>query len=336
LLNCLGGRYDPATVTSLMNRRAFVTGLGAVLAAPLAAEAQQAGKVWRIGYLTPARAVLRSTLDAALRERGYLQGKTITIELRGADNDLDRLPLLAADLVRSRVDIIVAVSLSAILAARNATPTIPIVMAFGGAGAVEAGIVQSVASPGGNITGVYLAAAELDGKRLELLLQAVPHARTVGVLYPQKGWIYPAVRQVAQANGVHLHVTDVPGPGGYEHVFDTMVKAHVDAVLVPSSPRFSRERRAIIDAAAKRRIPAAYEWGEMARAGGLMAYGPMFTELDRQVATYIDKILKGAKPADLPVEQPTKFELVINMKTAKVLGLTIPPSLLLRADQVIE
>jgi len=319
-----------------MNRRAFVTGLGAVLAAPLAVSAQEMGKVWRIGYLTPARAVLRPTLDSALRERGYIQGKTVTIELRGADNDLDRLSFLAADLVRSRVDVIVAVSRSAILAARKTTPTIPIVMAFGGESVAEAGVVQSLATPGGNITGVYLLAAELDAKRLELLLQAVPNARTVGVLYPEKGWSYLAVRQVAQANGVHLHVTDIPGANGYEHVFDTMVKARVDALLVPSSPRFSRERPAIIDAAAKRRIPAVYEWGDMARAGGFMAYGPMFTELDRQVATFIDRILRGAKPADLPVEQPTKFELVINLKTAKALGLTIPQSLLLRADQVIE
>jgi putative tryptophan/tyrosine transport system substrate-binding protein len=320
-----------------MNRRAFVTGVGAVLAAPLAAEARELGKIWRIGYLTPSRAIVRPTLEAALRERGYLQGKTITIELRGADNDLNRLSLLAADLVRSKVDVIVAVSQSAILAARNSTPTIPIVMAFGGEGSVaEAGIVQSFANPGGNITGVYLPAQELDAKRLELLLQAVPNARTVGVLYPEKGWSYLRVRQVAQANGVHLHVTDIPGPNGYEHVFDTMVKAHVDALLVPSSPRFSRERPAIIDAAAKRHIPAVYEWGDMARAGGLLAYGPTFTELDRQVATFIDKILKGAKPGDLPIEQPTKFELVINMKTAKALGLTIPPSLMLRADQVIE
>ena len=320
-----------------MDRRCFLlTSLAGALAAPLAAGAQETGKVWRIGYLTPSYAIVRPTLDAALRERGYLQGKTITIELRGADNDLNRLSLLAADLVRSKVDVIVAVSLSAILAARNMTPTIPIVMAFGGESVAEAGIVQSFANPGGNITGVYLLAPELDAKRLELLLQAVPNARTVGVLYPEKGWSYLRVRQVAQANGVHLHVTGIPGPNGYEHVFDTMVKAHVDALLVPSSPRFSRERPAIIDAAAKRHIPAVYEWGDMARAGGLLAYGPTFTELDRQVATFIDKILKGAKPGDLPIEQPTKFELVINMKTAKALGLTIPQSILVQAAEVIQ
>jgi len=255
-----------AGIAPPMNRRAFVTGLGAVLAAPVAAEAQET-KVWRIGYLTPTRAVVRPTLDAALRERGYIQGKTITIEFRAADNDLDRLPLLAADLVRSRVDVIVAVSHSAILAARKTTFTIPIVMAFlGGEGVAESGIVQSFANPGGNITGVYLLAAELDAKRLELLLQAVPNAHTVGVLYPAKGWSYLAVRQVAQANGVHLHVTDIPSANGYEHVFDTLVKANVDALLVPGSPRFSRERAVIIDAAAKRRIPAVYEWGDMARA----------------------------------------------------------------------
>src|ERR1700730_15118251 len=321
----------------VMERRVFLgTMAGGLLAAPLAVEGQPAGKVWRIGYLTPTL-FSRPTFLAALRELGYVEGQTIRLEVRGAENDLARLPALAAELVRSEVDIIVAVAPPAILATSKATKTIPIVMAFWGAeGLIESGIVQNFAKPGRNITGLYMLAAELEGKRLELLLAAVPNARTVGVLSPRQGWGFAEVRRVAQAKGVQLHITDVLGSDGYEPVFDALKKAHVDAVLVPSNPQFYRDHPRIIAAAAKRRIPAMYEWGEIVRAGGLLAYGPTFAELDRRVATFVDRIIKGAKPADLPVEQPTKFELVINLKTAKALGLTILPSLLQRADEVIQ
>jgi putative ABC transport system substrate-binding protein len=303
--------------------------------APLAGEAQ-AGKVWRIGFLTPAE-TQRATFIETLRELGYVEGQTVRFEVRTAENDLGRLPELAADLVRAQVDIIVAVSPPAILAAKKATATIPVVMRFwGGEGLVESGVVASFTRPGGNVTGVYMFAIELDAKRLELLLDAVPGARTVGVLNPGSGWSPSHLRHVAETRRIHLLMSGVPGPNGYRSIFAALSKAKVDAVVVPSWPRFYQQHSSIIEAAALRRIPVAYEWGEMARAGGLMAYGPVREEIERQAATYVDKILKGTKPADLPVEQPTKFELVINMKTAKALGLAIPQSLLVRADQIIE
>ena len=303
--------------------------------APLAGEAQ-AGKVWRIGFLTPAE-TQRATFIETLRELGYVEGQTVRFEVRTAENDLGRLPELAADLVRAQVDIIVAVSPPAILAAKKATATIPVVMRFwGGEGLVESGVVASFTRPGGNVTGVYMFAAELDVKRLELLLEAVPRARTIGVLNPGRGWSISHLRHVAESRRIHLFVSEEPGPDGYGPTFATMSKAKIGALLVPSFPRFYREYVLIVEAAASRRIPAIYEWGDIARAGGLMAYGPVRAELDRLAATYVDKILKGAKPANLPVEQATTFELVINMKTAKALGLTIPQFLLLRADEVIQ
>jgi putative tryptophan/tyrosine transport system substrate-binding protein len=211
-------------------------------------------------------------------------------------------------------------------------------MAFwGGEGLIESGIVASFARPGANVTGVYMLAAELDAKRLELLLEAMPNAKRVAVLNPGLGWgAFTEVRRVAQAAKIQLHMTNVPSSTGYEPAFEAMAKEQVDALLVPSFPRFYREHQRIIEMTARRRIAAMYEWGEIARAGGLMAYGPVFAELNRRVASYVDKILRGTKPADLPIEQPTKFELVINLKTAKAIGLTIPQSVLLRADQIIE
>jgi putative tryptophan/tyrosine transport system substrate-binding protein len=323
--------------------RIFTAGLTVLVALLLffasAAEAQPAGKIWRIGYLTPSD-IPRETLVAALRELGYVEGRTARFEVRSAQNDIDRLPELAADLVRTPVDIIVAVSPPAIVAARRATATIPIVMAFwGGQGLIESGVVASFSRPGGNVTGVYMLADELDVKRFELLLEAVPKARTVAILDPGSGWnvsrLTDDMRRIAESRGARFLISD-ESRDGYGATFAAMRKAKVDAVLVPSFPRFYREHLLIVEAAAKQRIPAIYEWGVMARASGLMAYGPVIAELNRRVATYVDKILKGAKPGDLPVEQPTKFELVINLKTAKALGITIPPALLLRADEVIQ
>ena len=319
-----------------MNRRAFVTGLGAVLATPLATGAQQAGKMWRIGFLTPAEAHW-DTFVEALRALGYIEGQTVRFDVRTAENDLGRLPELATDLVRAHVDIIVAVSPPAIRAAKQATTTIPIVMRFwGGEGLVESGVVAGLTRPGGNVTGVYMFAAELDAKRLELLLEAVPRARTIGVLNPGRGWSISHLRRVADARGVRLVISDVPAPNSYGPTFTALKKAKIDALLVPSFPRFYVEHVLIIEAAAAQRIPTGYEWGDIARAGGLITYGPLRADLDRRAATYVDKILKGANPGDLPIEQATTFELVINVKTAKALGLTIPQSLLLRADQIIE
>jgi putative ABC transport system substrate-binding protein len=294
-------------------------------------------KIARIGLLTPASVGPRAPLVEALRTLGYVEGQTITVEVRAAENNLERLPELAAELVRSKVDIIVAVSPPAIRAAKQATSTIPIVMGFwGGEGLIESGIVASFARPGGNITGVYMLASELDAKRFELLLEALPNAKKIAVLNGGNSMPFTQVRQAARAAGIQLLITDPPGPEGYDRVFDAMAKARVDAVLVLSFPRFYYEHQRIIEAAAKRRIPAMYEWGEIARDGGLLAYGPIYAELVRGVAIYVDRILKGAKPGNLPIEQPTKFEFVVNLKTAKALGLTIPQSILVRADEVIQ
>ena len=324
----------------MMERRTFLATLaGSLLATPLAAEAQQAKRAYRIGWITPA--VVEGGWRAfreAMRALGYVEGQTVAFESRSAEDDLDRLPRLAGELVHSKVDVIVAVSAPAILAARQATNTIPIVMAFWGtSGLIESGIVATLSRPGGNVSGVYMLAAELDAKRLELLVQAVPKARKVGVLDPGPGFTLTEVQKVAKALGVQLHVTAAGGGReGYQRAFESMAKTHVEALLVPSSPRFARDALRIIELAARRRIPAAYEWSSMAKDGGLMAYGPTLAELQGRVAAFVDRILKGAKPADLPIEQPTKFELVINLKTAKALGLTIPQSLLLRADELIQ
>ena len=323
-----------------MERRRFIEVIaGGLLAAPRAAGAQPTGRVYRIGWLTPAGAGPSPASREAMRALGYVEGQTVAFESRSAEDDLGRLPRLAAELVHPKVDVIVAVSPPAIRAARQATDTIPIVMAYWGQGGlIESGIVASFASPGGNVTGLHILAAELDAKRLELLLQAVPKARKVGVLDPQAaGFTLTDVRRVAEVLGVQLHITAVGrGSEGYERAFDSMAKARVEALLVPSFPRFFRDAGRIIELAARRRIPAVYEWPAMAKDGGLMAYGPTFAELNGRVAAFVDRILKGAKPGDLPIEQPTKFELVINIKTAKALGLTVPPSLLGRADEVIQ
>jgi putative ABC transport system substrate-binding protein len=322
-----------------MNRRAFIASLalGLASACPLAT-AQQ--RVWRIGYLTPAD-IPGEMLVAALSELGYVDARTARVEVRSAQNDFERLPELAADLVRARVDVIVAVSPPAIVVARRATTTIPIVMAFwGGEGLIESGVVASFSRPGGNVTGVYMLADELDVKRLELLLEAVPKARTVAMLNPGAGWpmgkLTEDMRQIVESHGARFIVSDVLDQGGYVAAFAAMSRARGEAVIVPSFPRFYREHLSIIEAAATHRIPAMYEWGEIARDGGLIAYGPVIADLNRRVAIYVDKILKGAKPGDLPVEQPSKFELVINLKTMKALDLTIPEALMLRADELIR
>ena len=323
-----------------MERRRFIEVIaGGLLAAPRAAGAQPTGRVYRIGWLTPAGAGPSPASREAMRALGYVEGQTVAFESRSAEDDLGRLPRLAAELVHPKVDVIVAVSPPAIRAARQATDAIPIVMAYWGQGGlIESGIVASFASPGGNVTGLHILAAELDAKRLELLLQAIPKARKVGVLDPQAaGFTLTDVRRVAEVLGVQLHITAVGrGSEGYERAFDSMAKARVEALLVPSFPRFFRDAGRIIELAARRRIPAVYEWPAMAKDGGLMAYGPTYAELNGRVAAFVDRILKGAKPGDLPIEQPTKFELVINLKTAKALGLTVPPSLLGRTDEVIQ
>jgi ABC-type uncharacterized transport system substrate-binding protein len=323
-----------------VRRREFIALFSSAAAWPLATEAQQAGKVYRVGWLSPFSGP-RPTFRDAMRERGYVEGNTFAFEIRLAEGRYELLPKLAFELVHSRVDIIMANAPSAVRAAQQATREIPIVFWWGNTDLVESGTVASFARPGGNLTGVNILVVTLNAKRLELLVEAVPAAKTVAVLThppPAKDfWLDAGVRKVAQDLGVKLHQFDVdPATSGYEALFDSMGRVGVDALLVPSSPKFTQDRKPIVALAAKHQIPAIYEWSWFAADGGLMAYSPSWAEMDRQAADYVDRILRGAWPGDLPIQQPTKFELVINLKTAKALGITIPPTLLARADEVIE
>jgi putative tryptophan/tyrosine transport system substrate-binding protein len=333
----------------MMDRRRFlVTSLAGAVAAPLAAEAQapRAGRVYRLGMLLPTEAVPdRSTAGTVnftlntLREMGYVEGQNLLVEVRYARGKIDRLPGLARELVRFGAEIIVAVSDLAVQAAREATATIPIIMFMGWVrDPIKAGWVGSLARPGGNITGVLIAAeGTLAGKRVELIKEAVPQAARIALLAaPTSASVQVQEAQKAATSlGVKLLVVEARD-GDYDPAFSTMVAERADALFVLASPFFFRDRRRIIELAGKHRLPAIYEWREQADEGGLVAYGSSLAGLCRRVAVFVDRIFNGAKPADLPVEQPTKFELVVNMKTAKTLGLTIPPSLLARADHVIE
>jgi len=326
-------------------RLAIAAALAVLLASPFAAEAQQAAKVARIGYLAGNLAATPQPLEAfrqRLRDLGYVEGRNVVIEIRDAEGKLERFPALAAELVALKVDVIVAPSTPAALAAKQATRTLPIVFA-GAADPVASGLVTSLARPGGNVTGLSLLAPELVGKCLELLKQAVPGVSRVAVLWQPGGLpertekdILKEAEVAARVLGVRLQVVEARGPENFDRAFSDMIRARAGALTVLTSNKFLGERRRLVDLAAKHRLPAVYPWREGVDAGGLMAYGPDFADMFRRAATYVDKILKGAKPADLPVEQPTKFELVINMKTAKALGLTIPQSLLGRADEVIQ
>jgi len=329
-----------------MHRRTFLAGTGAVLlAAPLAPEAQQAAKVARIGFLATNLAANSHLPDAfrqGLRDLGYVEGRNVLIEYRDAEGKLDRLPALAAELVALKVDVIVAPNTPAALAAQQATRTLPIV--FIGVGEpVRSGLVTTLARPGGNVTGLSVISPELVGKWLELLKQAVPGVSRVAALR-QPGAMDDRTEKdmlegadvAARKLGVRLQVVEARGPADFQRAFSDMARARAGALTVRPAPMFMSERRRLVDLAAENRLPTVYPWREFVDAGGLMAYGPNLADLYRRAATYVDKILKGAKPADLPIEQPSKFELVINLKTAKALGLTIPQSLLLRADEVIQ
>jgi ABC-type uncharacterized transport system substrate-binding protein len=312
----------------------------ALLAAPLAAPAQQPGKTARVGFFS---IVTSPFLDEAfrqgLRELGYVEGQNIAIEYRSAEGKDERLPGLAAELVRLKVDVIVAASPPAIEAAKQATKTIPIVFTVSGDPVAE-GFVASLARPGGNLTGLTTIGPELVGKQLEMLKTVAPKVSRVAVLQnPSNQGHAPMLRQAegaARALGVQLQVLKARTPSEIEAAFAAMSSQRAGGVLVLRDAVFRTLRAQIVALAAKNRLPAVYGLREEAEAGGLMAYGASVPQLFRRAATYVDKILKGAKPADLPVEQPTKFELVINLKTAKALGLTIPPSLLGQADQVIQ
>ena len=309
------------------------------------AEAQQPKKVPRIGYLSgvdPAREAVRAeAIRLALRELGYVEGQNIAIEYRYAEGKRDRFPELAAELVRLKVDIIVGPSGSApIRAAKNATKTIPIVMMSLAADPVEAGFVDSLARPGGNVTGLTTLSRELGGKRLELLKEAVPKLARVAVLYdaaaPSTAQVKEDLLVAARALGLTVRFWEVRDAGGFERVFAALSKQRPEGLYVPPGPLMAANEKRIAGFALKNRLPSVYSNNEAVDAGGLIYYGADLAASYRRAAYYVDRILKGAKPADLPVEQPTKFELVINLKTAKQIGLMIPQSLLYRADKVIK
>jgi len=327
-------------------RRAFLGTLaGAVLAAPLAADAQQAAKVPRIGYLGNNPAASPHLVEAffqGLRDLGYVEGRNLVVEFRSAEGKVERLPALAAELVALKLDVIMTGGTPATVAAKQATTTLPIIFASAGDPLTD-GLVTSLARPGGNVTGLFGLGSELVGKGLEQLKQAVPGVSRVAVLWQPGAYsertdkdMLRGAEAAARALGVRLQFVEARDPGDFDRAFSDMTRARAGALTVLPSTMFFVERTRLVDRAAKNRLPAVYALREFVDAGGLMAYGASSADMYRRAATYVDKILKGAKPTDLPVEQPTKFELVINLKTAKVLGLTIPQSLLVRADEVIR
>jgi putative tryptophan/tyrosine transport system substrate-binding protein len=319
-----------------MTRRTFLCGLTlGALCAPLAAEAQKPQA--RVGVLSIVGSGAQQ-LEDALRELGWVDGRNVIIERRLAPS-YDGLARYAIELAQLGVDVIVCTNAPAVRAAKSATQTIPIVMAPAG-DPIAAGFVSNLARPGGNITGVAIMHTELSGKRLEFLFDAIPAAKRIAVLSNPRNPSTPPMLQETVARSRALGIETVPFEATtvdqLASRFAVMAQQRVAGLVVLGDPFFYEERRKLVSLALQHRLPAVYEWGDMAEAGGLMAYGPRRADLRRRAAEYVDRILKGAKPGDLPVEQPTKFELVINLKTAKALGLTIPPSLLLRADQVIE
>ena len=324
-----------------MQRREFLTFLGsAAVSWPLAADAQHVSKLPRIGYLSPVSAVSIETFRQGLRELGYIDGTNIIIEYRFADGRFDRLPALAMELVRLNVDVIVTALTQASLAARDATKTIPIVIA-GVSDPVGSGLIANLARPGGNITGTSSQTSEVVGKSLEFLKEAIPGIMHVAVLWNPANAVFQTqmlkeTETAAVALRVQLKDFGVRTVDELSAAFAAIAQERADALLVLGDPLLISQQKRIIDYAAKQRLPAIYATKEHAAAGGLMTYGPNIEGQFRRAATYVDKILKGAKPAELPVEQPTQFELVINLKTAKALGITIPTTLLGRADEVIE
>jgi putative ABC transport system substrate-binding protein len=301
------------------------------------AEAQQP-KVHRIGFLSASPSIDAAFLEG-LRELGYIDKKTIFIEHRSAEGKLDRLPELAAELVRLKVDLIVTQGTPAGQAAKKATSTIPIVMATSG-DAVGSGLVASLARPGGNVTGSSFLGTDVIGKRLELFKEAVPkisrvaHLANPAIVTEMIG--LKNLQSVAPNLGVKIELVEIRGPEDFESAFAAVVRDRIHAAMVPPNSSYIPHRQQMVALAAKHRLPVMYGWRDFPEAGGLMSYGVTLADLFRRAAVYVDKILKGTKPADLPVEQPTKFELVINLKAAKQIGLTIPPNVLARADKVIK
>jgi putative tryptophan/tyrosine transport system substrate-binding protein len=314
-----------------------------LLAAPLAAQAQQADRVFRIGVLghssASASAGRIEAFRQGLRDLGYVEGKNVALEYRWSEGKQDRMPELAKELVRRKVDVIVTHSVGG-LAAKHATTTIPIVLAVAG-DPVGAGLVASLARPGGNVTGLSLGTeGGLSGKRLQLLTEVAPKLSRVGVLWnranPGVDSQVADIRSAASILGVRLQLVEFRGSDELEGALASLAATRSDALIVPTDAAVFQQRARVIAFTARNRLPAIYAQRETVEDGGLMAYASSQIDMWRRAATYVDRILKGAKPADLPVEQPTKFELVINLKTARALGLTIPPALLARADEVIQ
>jgi putative ABC transport system substrate-binding protein len=333
-----------------MKRREFIALIGGAAvssaACPLAARTQQlASAVRRIGFLLPGGArttAVRGQLEAfreGLKEYGWVEGQNISVEYRFAEGKEDALPGIAAELVQSRLDVVVAEGTAATRAAKTVTQTVPIVMATS-ADPVGTGLVASLNRPGGNITGVSLQTGELSGKRLQLLTEIVPGLARVAVLSnplnPSIALVLEQTKAAAQSLGLEIHVVEVQAPDKFESAFAAVTAARAGALIVLPDPLLYGQHPRIVTFTAASHLPALFPEKEVAEAGGLIAYGPSIPASFRRAAAYVDKILRGAKPADLPIEQPTKFELVVNLQTAKAIGVTIPTSILLRADEVIE
>ena len=326
------------------NRRKLLVALGAgALAAPFGSFAQQQSKVWRIGFLAggvrPPDGLPPAALRQSVAELGYAEGKNVTYEGRWAEGNLTRLPELAAELVQRRVDTIVVLGWPATYALKSATATIPIVIA-GGGDAVESGLVASLSRPGGNLTGISDMAVELSAKRLELLKETFPKASRIAILWNQDDLgmtlRYRQIDRAARALGVTVQALGVREPDDFGVAFSAMTRERPDALFLVADMLTNLNRKRVIDFAATHRIPAMYDSSLVVADGGLMSYGPSNVDSLRRVAYFVDRILKGAKPADLPMEQPTRFYLLINMKTAKALSIKIPDSIMLRADKLIE
>jgi len=314
-----------------------------LLAMPLPGETQNARKIYRVGYLGNSSASLEPDLVEAfrqgMRDLGYIEGKNLVIEFRWAEGRYDRFASLVTDLIHLPVDVIVTAGTPGTLAAKNATKTIPLVIAVSG-DAVGSGLIESLARPGGNVTGLTTMVPELEGKRLELLLEILPKLARITVLKndanPLMAILFRQTAAAAKSSGVALEAVDIRAVDDFEKAFASIAKARPDAIIVLADRFLLAERERILTFAAKERFAAMYPYREFVERGGLISYSPNYAESFRSAARYVDKILKGTKPADLPVEQPTKFELVVNMKTAKTLGFKIPNSILLRADGVIK
>jgi putative ABC transport system substrate-binding protein len=325
-----------------MRRRDFIKGIvGSAAVWPLAARAQQTGKMRVIGVLSPSSetSTVNFLFFDALAELGWIEGKNVVFERRYAENRLERLPELAAELVRLDVDVIAAFGTPAPLAAKRTTTTIPIVMTAAG-DPLGSGLVTSLARPGGNVTGMSLMVPDLGGKRLELLKELLPRLARVAVLWnaanPYPARVFKEVQAAGRTLGIEVQSLEVRDPDDFDGAFETVQRQHPDALMTVEDPLTFNYRKRIADFALGRLLPTLHGFKEDVAAGALMSYGANLADLFRRAAGYVDLILKGAKPADLPVQQPTEFELVINLKTAKALGITIPPSLLARANEVIE